>query len=132
MRTAHSTKWKSSVQPRKQRKYVYNAPPHLAAKQLSVHLSTELRKKHGTRAIRVRVGDTVRILRGTHKGKEGKVELVDTRRFRLHIVKVETAKRQGGAAKYPVRPSSCLITALHKDDRRFKREKSEAKAPEKK
>jgi large subunit ribosomal protein L24 len=120
MKTTHSTKWKASVQPRKQRKYLHKLPYHLKAAQLSIHLSTELREKHGMRALRVRTGDKVRVLRGTHKGKEGKVERVDVRRARIYVTKVETTKLQGGSAKYPLQPSNCLLLELVSDKRRFK------------
>jgi large subunit ribosomal protein L24 len=120
MKTTHSTKWKASVQPRKQRKYLHKLPYHLKAAQLSIHLSTELREKHGMRALRVRTGDKVRVLRGTHKGKEGKVERVDVGRARIYVTKVETTKLQGGSAKYPLQPSNCLLLELVSDKRRFK------------
>jgi large subunit ribosomal protein L24 len=119
MQKKHSTKWRGSTQPRKQRKYVYNAPMHLLGKFLHVHLSKELRQKHKTRALRVRVGDKVRVVRGTHKGKEGKVERVDVRRSRIYVAKVETMKLQGGAAKYPVRPSNCVLVEIVMDKRRI-------------
>ena len=72
MKQVHSTKWKGSTQPRKQRKYLHNLPDHLVSTQLHVHLNKPLREKHGIRAIRVRAGDKVKVVRGTHKGKEGK------------------------------------------------------------
>ncbi len=128
MKQAHSTSWRSSVQPRKQRKYVHNAPLHLKGKLLHIHLSKELRAKHATRAVRVRVGDKVKVLRGTHKGKEGKVERVDVVNARIHVAKIETPKRQGGAAKYPLRPSNCLLVELAPDKRRFKRRTGAAEA----
>ena len=136
MKTKHSTSWKSSVQPRKQRKYAYNAPKHLKGAQLHVHLSKELRAKHGVRALRVRKGDRVRVLRGTHKGKEGKVESVDMRRARIIVAKIETAKLQGGSSKYPLQPSNCMLLELVSDKRRLpadsgkaKKEKTENAAP---
>lgn len=119
MRQAHSTKWKASVQPRKQRKYVHNLCYHGQSSQLSVHLSPELREKHKMRALRVRKGDKVRVLRGTHKGKEGTVDHVDVRNARLNVSKVEHPKREGGAAPYPLRPSNCMITQLVDDKRRL-------------
>lgn len=127
MNSKHSTKWKRSIQPRKQRKYVYNAPLHLKGKLLHVHLSKELRAKHGVRALRVRSGDTVKVLRGTHKGKEGKVERVDVKRLRIIVSKVESEKLQGGAAKYPLQPSNCMITDLARDRRRLPEERGEKK-----
>ncbi len=128
MRQAHSTKWKASTQPRKQRKYVHNAPLHLKGVQLHIHLSKELRQKYGVRALRVRAGDTVKVLRGTHKGKEGKVETVDVKNARIHVAKIETQKLQGGSAKYPLRPSNCLLTALATDRRRLKHTPAQAAA----
>ncbi len=119
MKQVHSTKWKSSVQPRKQRKYVHNLPYHLLSSQLMVHLSRELREKHGVRSLRVRVGDKVRILRGTHKGKEGVVEHVDVRNARIHVSKIAHAKREGGSSPYPLRPSNCMLVQLVDDKRRF-------------
>lgn len=123
MRQAHSTEWKASTQPRKQRKYVYNAPYHIAGNFLNCHLDKPLREKHGVRSVRVRKGDKVRVLRGTHKGKEGAVEHVDTRNGRIHVSKIEHAKREGGSAKYPLRPSNCLIIELTTDKRRFEEKK---------
>lgn len=124
MKVAHSTKWKSSVQPRKQRKYVHNASYHTLGNFLHAHLSKELRQKHGVRAIRVRSGDTVKIMRGSHKGKQGKVESVDVTNARLIVEKIENKKLQGGTASYPVRPSNCVLTELAKDRKRFADTKS--------
>jgi len=120
MKAKFSTAWKSSVKPRKQRKYNYNAPLHLRGSQLHVHLSKELRQKHGVRALRVRVGDTVKVLRGTHKGKEGKVERIEMRRCRVIIDKVEVKKLQGRRRQVPVacRPT-CSSRASANDKRRL-------------
>lgn len=125
MRQTHSTRWKASKQPRKQRKYLHNAPLHLQSKQLHAHLSKELREKHGTRSLRVRVGDTVKILRGTFKGKEGKVELVDVKNSKIEVAKITMSKLQGGETKYPIRPSNCVLTVLVAEKRRFKGLKNE-------
>jgi len=127
MKAKFSTAWKSSVRPRKQRKYNYNAPLHLRGSQLHAHLSKELRQKHGVRALRVRVGDTVKVLRGTHKGKEGKVERIEMKRCRVIIDKIEVKKLQGGVAKYPLQPSNLLLTSLANDKRRFPVKKEEKK-----
>ena len=55
-----STTWNASKQPRKQRKYRYNAPLHTKQKFLQVHLSPELRKKYSLRNILVKKGDKVK------------------------------------------------------------------------
>lgn len=119
MKTKFSTTWKSSIQPRKQRKYMFNIPMHSRVKLLSVHLSKPLREKLKTRSTNARVGDKVRVLRGTHKGKEGVIERVDTKNYKVYVAKVEHVKREGGAAPYPLSPSNLLLIELHKDKRRF-------------
>lgn len=123
MKAAFSTAWKSSVQPRKQRKYVHNASLHTKSRLLSVHLSKELAKKYSTRSVRVRVGDKVKVLRGTHKGKEGKVERVDLTNLRVYVAKIATKKLDGTTSQYPLRPSNLLITAVVDDKRRFSKSK---------
>ena len=76
MKSAFSIDWLFSTQPRKQRKYRYNAPLHTRGKFLSVKLSKELAKKHGVRSLRVRSEDKVLITRGQFKGTNGPVEKV--------------------------------------------------------
>jgi len=129
MKQTHSTTWRRSVQPRKQRKYLHNLPDHLLGSQLRVHLAAPLKKKHGLRALRVRTGDKVRVLRGTFKGKEGKVERVDTRAARVYVSKVEMKKLQGGTAPYPLRPSNLLLLELAEERLRMKRRKQGAEKP---
>ena len=67
MKTKFAKTWISSTQPRKQRKYRYNAPLSTKRNFLSINLSKELKKKYGTRSIKPRVGDKVKVMRGTHK-----------------------------------------------------------------
>ncbi|MDP3742686.1 MAG: 50S ribosomal protein L24 [Candidatus Micrarchaeota archaeon] len=62
-----------SRQPRKKRKFLYNAPLHLAGKFRNAHLSKELRAKMKKRAVRIRKGDTVKIMKGKFRGISGKV-----------------------------------------------------------
>ena len=72
-----SKSWKSSKNPKKQRKYRFRAPIHIKKKFCNVHLSTELRTKYNKRSVVVVTGDKVKILRGQFKGHTGKVEKVD-------------------------------------------------------
>ena len=64
--------WKSSSQPRKQRKYLHNSPLHVKHKLMAAPLSKDLKKEHGVRSVPVRSGDTVTIRAGQFKGKTGK------------------------------------------------------------
>lgn len=110
--------WKKSVQPRKQRVYVYNAPAHVRNEFIVSHLSKDLRAKHKRRAIRVKVGDKVKVMRGTFKNKSGKVERVNVKEQKVYITGVELVKRDGGKALFPVHPSNLLIQELDLTDKR--------------
>ena len=68
-KTSFVKTWNKSTQPRKQRKYIHNSPLHIKQKLAHVHLSADLRKKHGLRNVQIRKGDKVRVLRGQHTKK---------------------------------------------------------------
>lgn len=112
--------WKSSKNPKKQRKYRYNAPLHIKGKFLSAHLSKELRKKTGKRSIRIRKGDKVSIVRGNFKKKNGTVEGVDLKGNKVYISKIEVQKKDGTKSFYPIDPSNVVITELVEDKKRLK------------
>lgn len=117
-----SKTWNSSKKPNKQRKFRFNAPLHIRGEFLNVHLSEELRKKYNLRAVRIRVGDKVKILRGQFKRQEGKVEEVDVKKSVIYISKIEHVKRDGTKARYPIQPSNVMIVELNTDDKkRFKK-----------
>jgi len=112
-----SRSWISSKKPNKQRKYRFNAPLHIRGDLLNVHLSKELRQKYGLRALRVRTGDKVRIMRGQFKKTEGKIEEVNMKRLKVYIAKIEHIKRDGTKARYPIQPSNLLLVELNTDDK---------------
>ena len=116
--TSFSTQWKASSKPRKQRKYTYTAPLHIKAKFMHAHLAKDLAKKYGLRSLQVRRGDKVKVMRGSFKKQEGKVESTDIKRGTLFIEKVEITKREGSIVKVPVQPSNILITELNTDDKK--------------
>jgi len=113
-----SITWKSSKQPRKQRKYVREAPLHRKSKLLGSHLSKELKTKHKMRSLRLVKGDKVKVMRGTFKGKTGKVERIDVNKSRAYITGVEFIKRDGSKASYPIRTSNLLIQDLNLSDKK--------------
>ncbi|ASJ11834.1 MULTISPECIES: 50S ribosomal protein L24 [Thermococcus] len=108
-------------QPKKQRKFLYNAPLHLRSKIMAATLSPELRNKYGVRSLPIREGDKVRVMRGDFKGKEGKVLEVDLKRYRIHIEGVTQKKVDGTEVFYPIHPSNVMIIDLNLEDE--KREK---------
>lgn len=123
-----SNAWVSSKKPNKQRKYRFNAPLNVRGEFLNVHLSKELRQKYGIRALRVRTGDKVRIMRGQFKKQEGKIEEVDMKNLKVYVAKIEHIKRDGTKARYPIEPSNLLLVELNTDDKkRLNKQKSEKK-----
>ncbi len=120
MKQLFSIKWRKSKQPRKRRKFEYNAPLHIKHKLLGAHLSKELIKKHGKRSFPVRTGDSVKILRGQYKGKSGKIEKVLVKKTRVWIEGVSRTKRDGSKSYYPIHPSNLLITELNLSDKKRK------------
>src|SRR3990167_4824555 len=115
-----SINWKRSTQPRKQRKYRYNAPLHVKQKFMHVHLSSELRKKQGTRSMQVRKGDKVKVLRGKFRKQEGKVEKVELKRERVFVTGMDYTKKNGTKIPVPLRPSNLMIVVLDMADKRRK------------
>ncbi|ALV61932.1 LSU ribosomal protein L26e (L24p) [Thermococcus sp. 2319x1] len=110
-----------SKQPRKQRKFLYNAPLHLRHKIVSATLSKELRQKYGVRALPIRTGDKVKIMRGDFKGHEGKVVEVDLKRYRIHVEGATLKKVNGTEVFYPIHPSNVMIVELNLEDERRKK-----------
>jgi large subunit ribosomal protein L24 len=122
MKKEFSKKWIGSKQPRKQRKYLANAPLSIKKKMLSVNLSKDLRKKHDTRNVELRKGDKVKILRGKFKNKEGKVTKVLTKLLKVYVEGMQTTKQDGSKVDVPLRASNLQIVELTSDDKkRFKR-----------
>lgn len=117
MKTKFSSSWKRSKQPRKQRKYRYNAPLHIKQKFVSAHLSKDLRKKYNRRSMNLRKGDGVKIMRGQFKNKTGKIEEVSVKKTLVYVSGIEIAKRDGTKARYPINPSNLSITNVNMDDK---------------
>jgi large subunit ribosomal protein L24 len=112
MRTA-----KAVTKPAKQRKMLFQAPDHIRYKFFAAPLSPELRKSHGVKTIPVRSGDTVRIMRGDHKGFEGKIVRVDREKYRIYVEGLTREKVDGTTTFVPIHPSKVMITRLNLDDK---------------
>ncbi len=125
MRQKFSSKWIGSVQPRKQRKFRYNAPLHLRRKFLSTNLSKELRKKHGKRNLPLRKGDEVLIMRGKFAKKKGKALEIDMKKSRITIEGINRKKSDGTKVNVYFNSSNLQIQSLNMED--GKRIKGESK-----
>jgi large subunit ribosomal protein L24 len=106
--------------PRKQRKRLFNAPAHKRHKLMGAPLSTDLYAQRGFKTLPVRKGDTVRIMRGDHKGFEGKVSRVDLKNFRVYIEGLTREKVDGSTVFVGLHPSKIMIKNLNLDDKRRK------------
>lgn len=127
-----------TVKPSKQRKRLFQAPDHIRYKHFAAPLSPELRKSYGTRSLPVRSGDTVRVMRGDHKGFEGKVSRVNRKKYRIYVEGLTREKVDGTTIFIPVHPSKVMITKLNLEDKwrkkileRRKKVEATAKALEK-
>ncbi len=118
MKTEFSTAWKSSKNPRKQRKYQYNAPLHIKQKFVKAHLTKELRIRYKKRSLRLRKGDTIKIMRGQFKKKTGKVERVDVKHAKIYITGIAITKKDGSKKPRALHPSNLLITELNLEDKK--------------
>jgi len=105
------------TKPRKQRKRIYKAPSHLRYKFFSATLSPRLRGAHGINALPVRSGDTIRIMRGDHKGFEGKISRIDRKKFRIYVEGLSHEKVEGTTKLLPMHPSKVMITRFNLDDK---------------
>ena len=106
-----------SKQPRKQRKARYNAPLHVLHKFMGAPLSEELQGKYGKRSLPLRKGDTVRVMRGDDRGKEGKVRSVDLKKGKITMEGVVVARSDLSEVPRPVHPSNVVITKLDLKDK---------------
>ncbi|MEK6820832.1 MAG: 50S ribosomal protein L24 [archaeon] len=111
-----------SKNPAKQRLAIYEADIRQRKALMSVHLSKELHTKHGKRQTTVRVGDTVKILRGDYHGKTGTVQQVDHNRTKVFIQGIMHKKTDGKEAFIAFQPSNLMLTSVDtKDKKRFKK-----------
>lgn len=113
-----STAWKASKQPRKQRKYLINAPKHVRRKFLVSTLTKELRKKHGVRNIELRTKDEVEVMRGKFSSKRGKVTAINLKKLKVAIEGMQATKRDGAKANVWFTPSRLRIVVLNEEDKK--------------
>lgn len=118
MKKKFSIKWKSSKQKRKQRKYRFNAPLHIRKKLISANLSKELRKKYNRRSFPLRKGDLVKIMRGSFKGKSGKIEKVNLKKLKVSIEGIQRQKKDGTKINVWFDPSKLQIIELNLEDKK--------------
>jgi large subunit ribosomal protein L24 len=117
-----------SKKARRQRKELHTDPWHKRRKRMSAHLSAKYigdEKKAYPRAVPIRKGDTVRVLRGGDKGFEGKIASTNTKKMTVTIERLTRDKQDGTQIGKKIHPSNLEIIKLDLSDP-IRREKFEA------
>ena len=118
MKSKFSISWKSSRQPRKQRKYLANAMLHIKKKMIGSNLSKELRKKYKKRSLPVRKGDLIKIMRGKFKNKKGKIVHVNLKLQKVEVEGIQVKKQDGSKVNIRLEPSNLQIIELNLENRK--------------
>jgi len=100
---------------RKSRKAHFAAPSSERRKIMSSALSSELRTKYSVRSVPIRKDDEVQVVRGTYKGREGKVVQVYRRKWVIHIERITREKVNGATVNVGIDASKVVITKLKID-----------------
>merc|ERR1719389_1223826 len=104
---------------RKCRKAHFTAPSSVRRKIMSAHLNKELKHKYHVKSMPIRKDDEVLVVRGSHRGREGKVIQVYRKKYVIHIERVTREKSNGSTVNVGIHPSNVAITKLKLDkDRR--------------
>ena len=122
----------SSKKPSKQRKSAFNAPLHVRRKRIRARLLTDDERFVGIRTVSVRVGDTVKVVRGDFghpsKGKrhgdkrgpsgiEAKVIRIDSSSSSIFVEGVTRAKADNKEEGVPIHASNVVVTELDESDK---------------
>lgn len=121
MKKKFSKAWIRSKQPRKQRKYRHNAPLHKRQKMMSVHLDKALRKEYNRRAIPVRRGDEIIVMRGKFRKQKSKVSRLDMKSFKVYLENIKKKKSSAQEVEIPIDTSNIMITKLNLEDSKRKK-----------
>ena len=106
------------MKPTKMRnKQIYYATMQTASAQLSSLLSANLRKKYSKKSIRVKEGDSVKVIRGEFTGVDGKITKVSSADGGLTIEGVKKEKLKGEKYDVFIHTSNIEITGLNTDDK---------------
>merc|ERR1711903_269169 len=104
---------------RKARKAHFTAPSSVRRKIMSAHLNKDLSSKYHVKSMPIRKDDEVIVVRGSHRGREGKVIQVYRKKYVIHIERVTREKSNGSTVNVGIHPSNVVITKLKLDkDRR--------------
>jgi large subunit ribosomal protein L24 len=114
-----------SSQPRKVRKASALSPVRERSLKLArAALGDDLKSKYGTNSVRLRTGDSVKLVRGEYAGVEGKIQKVFPKEGRITVEGVTREKIAGGTTPLRIHASNVVVTSVNLDDK-FRRQKLE-------
>ncbi len=109
----------TTTRPRLQRKRLFRATIVKRHKLLGAHVDPDLvgkSKLRLPRALPVREGDVVRIMRGSFRGKEGKIVSVDSRHGTAVVEGVTIEKTDEKKVPRPIHASNLMIIKMDDTD----------------
>lgn len=105
-----------SSKPRKQHKARAKAPLHKRSKELRSPLDPSKYSDAGVRRVTIRTGDTVRVVRGSRQGHEGKIAKVDLKRRKVAVEKALIMKADNKEVSIWFDPSNLVVTKVDLSD----------------
>ncbi|MEM4195205.1 MAG: 50S ribosomal protein L24 [Candidatus Anstonellales archaeon] len=103
---------------RTSRKKQSTLPLHRRKALLSAHLSKELRERIKKRAVPVRKGDRIKVMRGDFKGKTGIVASVNYKKATVTVEGISKRNSRGVDVLVPLRPSNLMILERKGEEKR--------------
>ncbi len=103
-----------------ERKKYYSEKIHKKKNRLHVHLSKDLqaKMKPKKRAVLVRKGDSVKIMRGPGKGKSAKVLSVSTIKRKVYLEGIAAKTLRGREVPIAIEPSNLVLVGLESSKER--------------
>ncbi len=89
-------------------------------------LSSDMKVKYARSTVRVRPGDSVKLIKGEYSGIEGKIQKVYPKEGRVTIEGITREKIAGGTTPVKIAIPNLIVTNLNLDDK-WRREKLEGR-----
>ncbi len=100
------------MKPDIERKKRYNAPLHIKKKFMRVNLSKELRAKMKKRNVLAKKEDSVKIMRGSLKGKEAKISKISHTKGKIYLEGISKKTARAREMLIPFEPSNLMLISL--------------------
>ncbi|MFO8020331.1 MAG: 50S ribosomal protein L24 [Promethearchaeia archaeon] len=108
-----------SKKPKKQRKSLKTAKNHQRSKLLSTRLADFLQEEYGVKQLPLRVGDSIRIVKGEFKDFEGEVVEIDSKKQRAKIKEAVFEKTDGTEFHPSIHISNLIITSFKEEGKKM-------------